>query len=230
MRTLTTCVAIVLALPLGATEALAQRWSSIPSRGACFYQDINFRGNYFCFPLGQDVGVIPAETNDQVSSIRVFGPVEVVVYKDGQFRGASRRFTSSISNLGTTGWNDRISSFRVEERRQDSGNWGGSGWTGGGAYGSGGSGGGHGGGGWGGGYGGAYGGGSYGGWGSAGNSRWTYQQARQIVDRAFQRTLGRSPDPSGGNFWTNEVMKRNMSQAQLEAELRNSDEYRQRRQ
>jgi hypothetical protein len=233
MRTLTTCVATMVALQLGAAEALAQRWSSIPSRGACFYEDANYRGNYFCFPMGQDVGVIPAETNDQISSIRLFGPVEIVVYKDGQFRGPSHRFTSSISNLGTTGWNDRISSFRIEERRVGSGNWGGSGWGGGGggAYGGGGWGNSHssGGGGWGGGYGGAYGGGSYGGWGSGGSSRLTYQQAQQIVERAYQRTLGRSPDPSGWNYWANEVMKRNMSQAQLEAELRNSDEYRERR-
>lgn len=219
MRCLTTlAVAAVLALSW-VSDAFAQR--SIPSRGACFYEDTNFRGDYFCFSLGANMGVIPTETNDRISSIRVFGPVEVVVYKDGQFRGTSRRFTSSISNLGTTGWNDRISSFRVEERQANSGNWGG-------GYGGGGWGGGHSGGGWGGGYGGAYGGGSYGGWGSASGSRWTYQQAQQIVNRAYRSTLNRSPDPSGANYWTNEVMKKNLTQAQVEAQLRNSDEYRNR--
>jgi hypothetical protein len=224
MRYLTTFLVVVSAALSSSTDALAQRWSAIPSRGACFYEDANYRGNYFCFPLGSDIGVIPGQTNDRISSIRLFGPVEIVVYKDGQFRGASRRFTSSISNLGTTGWNDRISSFRVEERNYNSGNWGG-------GYGGGGWGGGHGGGGWGGGYGGAYGGGSYGGWGSgnASGSRWTYQQAQQIVNRAYRATLNRNPDPSGANFWTNEVMKKNMTQAQLEAQLRNSDEYRERR-
>ena len=72
----------------------------------------------------------------------------------------------------------------------------------------------------------AYGGGSHGGWGNAeGGSRWTYQQAEDIVRRAYRSTLGRDPD-SAARSWVNEVMKNNWSQRQLEAELRKSDEYR----
>ena len=104
-----------------------------------------------------------------------------------------------MNNLGTAGWNDRISSFRVDERSSN-GNWGG---------------------------GGAYGGGSQGGWNNTtdSGSRWTYQQAEQIVRRAYRSTLGRDPDPAARS-WVNAVMENNWSQGQLEAELRKSDEYR----
>ena len=140
--------------------------------------------------------------------MRVFGHVEVTVFKDGNFRGSSRRFTANMSNLGTAGWNDCISSFRIEERSSQ-GNWGGGGAYGGGNWGggyAGGQGGGNGG-----GWGGAYGGGSHGGWGNdEGGTRWTYQQAEQIVQRAYRSTLGRDPDPAARS-WVNTVMKNNWS-------------------
>ena len=223
MRHLTLVAVALATLLVGVTAAHAQRWSAIPSRGVCFYQDADYRGSYFCFPVDSDIGVIPGEVNDQISSMRVYGHVEITVYKDGNFRGASQRFTSSMSNLGTAGWNDRISSFRVQER-SSSDNWGGGGAYGGGNWGGGfsnGYGGGNGG-----GYSGAYGGGSHGGWGNTdGGSRWTYQQAEQIVRRAYRSTLGRDPDPAARS-WVTTVMERNWSQAQMEAELRKSDEYR----
>jgi hypothetical protein len=222
-----TRVVIAAAALAGATDALAQRWSSVPSRGACFYEDADYRGSYFCFPVGEDVGSIPAEANDRISSIRVFGRVEVTVYKDGSFRGPSHRFTSNMSNLATAGWNDRVSSFRISERSTENS------WGGGGGYGGGGWGGGHSnsgyGGGYGGGFGGAYGGGAHGGWGDEeGGSRWSYQQAEQIVRRAYRTVLGRDPDPAA-RPWINEVMKNNWTQARFEAELRKSEEYRNKR-
>ena len=227
MRHLATGVLIGAALLAGGADLTAQRWGRppVPSRGACFYEDINFGGQYFCYPAGADIGVVPTGTNDEISSLRIFGHVEVTVFKDGNFRGSSRRFTANMSNLGTAGWNDRISSFRVDERSSQ-GNWGGGGAYGGGNWGGGyanGQGGGNGG-----GWGGAYGGGSHGGWGNTeGGSRWTYQQAEQIVRRAYRSTLGRDPDPAARS-WVNAVMKNNWSQGQLEAELRKSDEYRNR--
>lgn len=222
MRHLTTLAIVGFAL-YGATDAAAQRSSNIPSRGACFYQDANYRGSYFCFRAGEDVGVIPSEANDQISSIRLFGNVEVVVYKDGQFRGSSQRFASSMSNLASAGWNDRVSSFRIDERSRDN-SWGGGGGYGGGGWGGGQNHSGYGGGnnnGW----GGAYGGGSHGGWGNQdGDSRWTYAEAEDIVRRAYRNVLKRDPDPAA-RAWVNEVMKSNWSQSRLEAELRKSAEY-----
>jgi len=234
MRHVSLLVLTSAAILLSGSDALAQRWGRppVPSRGACFYEDINYQGQYFCYATGADISVVPAGTNDQISSIRVFGNVEVTVYKDGGFRGSSRRFTSNMNNLGTAGWNDRISSFRVDERSSN-GNWGGGGAYGGGGYGSS-YGGGYGnsqGGGYGSGWGGAYGGGSHGGWSNNNDSgsRWTYQQAEQIVRRAYRSTLGRDPDPAARS-WVNAVMENNWTQGRLEAELRKSDEYRNKQQ
>ena len=46
--------------------------------------------------------------------------------------------------------------------------------------------------------------------------------------RAYRSTLGREPD-SGAGSWVDAVMKNNWSQGQLEAELRKSAEYRNKR-
>jgi hypothetical protein len=51
--------------------------------------------------------------NDRISSIRTFGRVEVRVFQDSRFEGRSARF-DDVRNLRSQGWNDRISSIRVE--------------------------------------------------------------------------------------------------------------------
>ena len=66
-----------------------------------------------------------ARLNDGISSIRIEGGAELVVFSDALFRGAAMRVTDDIRDL--TGrllpdgrhesWNDRISSLRVEEMR-----------------------------------------------------------------------------------------------------------------
>ena len=106
--------------------ASAQRWgrARFPDSGACFFQDSNFRGDYFCVRAGADVGRVPNDLNDGISSIKVFGRAEVVVFKDQRFNGGSARFASDIRNLKSEGWNDRITSLRVqiasrEERARD---------------------------------------------------------------------------------------------------------------
>ena len=55
------------AVLLSGGEALAQKWGRppVPSRGACFYEDANCQGQYFCYPTGADISVVPAGTNDQ---------------------------------------------------------------------------------------------------------------------------------------------------------------------
>lgn len=114
---------LVLAIP---AVASAQRWGHerFPESGACFFQDANFRGDYFCVRAGADVGRVPNDLNDGISSIKVFGRAEVVVFRDERFNGGSSRFASDIRNLKSEGWNDRISSLRVqtasrEERARD---------------------------------------------------------------------------------------------------------------
>jgi hypothetical protein len=120
---------VATAIVLAAASAQAQpRWGqeATPRAGACFYQDKDFRGPYFCVRQGDSLDRVPGGVNDSISSIRVFGPVDVVVFKDARFRGPSARFSTDVRNLTREGWNDLISSMRVGNS-----SWGGGGGGGG---------------------------------------------------------------------------------------------------
>jgi hypothetical protein len=103
------------ALLAAASSASAQRWGHerVPESGACFYDDESYRGEYFCARAGENIGAVPADMNDRISSIRVFGGAEVTVFRDVRFTGGSARFNGDVRNLRNEGWNDRISSIRV---------------------------------------------------------------------------------------------------------------------
>jgi hypothetical protein len=104
---------------LSASSAAAQpRWGrpSTPREGACFYRDRNFSGDYFCTDAGQDIAVLPNGMNDQITSIRTFGNVQVTIYTDGRFRGRSTQLRGDVRNVGDD-WNDKISSMRVSYGR-----------------------------------------------------------------------------------------------------------------
>jgi hypothetical protein len=103
---------VVIALPSTLT---AQRWGSgpVPRDGACFYQDARFRGEYFCIGAGDNLRAVPRDMNDRISSIRIFGRVEVTVFRDVRFEGDSTRFDRDVRNLREEGWNDVVSSIRV---------------------------------------------------------------------------------------------------------------------
>jgi len=106
-------IGVLLALPAAVS---AQRWGRerFPQSGACFFRDTNFRGEYFCVRAGEDVSRVPNDLNDGISSMRVFGRAEVEVFRDVRFNGGSSRFAADISDLRREGWNDRISSLRVQ--------------------------------------------------------------------------------------------------------------------
>jgi hypothetical protein len=119
-------IAVALACAVAGT-ASAQTWGRprVPQSGACFYEHINFEGRYFCYRSGTSNDNVPRGLNNEISSIRIFGDAQVVVYKDGDFRGTSRHFESSVSDLRREGMNDRVSSLRVDERRYGRGERGG---------------------------------------------------------------------------------------------------------
>src|SRR3954449_4710055 len=99
-----------------ASPAFAQRWGhgDLPRQGACFYKDPNFRGEYFCTGAGENIAAVPEDMNDEISSMRVFGGAEVMLFKDVRFQGRSSRFETDIRNLKEVGWDDLISSIRIE--------------------------------------------------------------------------------------------------------------------
>jgi len=112
MKTLTLCMLVLLTLP---SAAFAQRWGRgrVPAAGACFYRNDNFDGEYFCVDAGATLTSIPEGLNDKISSMRLFGPAEVTVYRDRSFHGRSSRFRADVRNLKKADWNDTISSLEV---------------------------------------------------------------------------------------------------------------------
>jgi hypothetical protein len=110
-------VGVIAALTVPVAEA--QRWGrpDFPRAGACFFRDSNFRGDYFCADAGREFSSLPSGTNDEISSIRIFGDAEVTVFQDRRFEGRSTRFRGDVRNLKDEGWNDRLSSLRVRDVR-----------------------------------------------------------------------------------------------------------------
>ena len=117
----------VLMLPAVATVALAQQWghSGTPRDGVCFYKDPNFHGDYFCVSAGDEYSRMPEDMNDEISSIKVFGRAEAFVYQDVRFEGRSSRFDGDVRDLKHEGWDDKISSLRVRVRGGGNNWWGG---------------------------------------------------------------------------------------------------------
>lgn len=98
------------------------------------YGDAEYRGDRLVLYPGDSLENLSGLTfenggriNDRISSIRVEGGAEVYVHADARFRGAVMRLTENTRDLTgrllpgsvSTGWNDRISSLRVEVRRRD---------------------------------------------------------------------------------------------------------------
>jgi hypothetical protein len=116
MHTRKAVLLAVFAVLTSASSAMAQRWGRerSPRDGACFYKDTNFHGEYFCVASGDELSRVPDDMNDKISSIRIFGRAEVVVFRDIRFDGGSSRFDFDVDKLKEQGWNDRISSMRVQ--------------------------------------------------------------------------------------------------------------------
>jgi hypothetical protein len=101
---------------LQAEAASAQpRWGRerVPQAGACFYEDSNFRGRYFCVRPGERLQSLPAGMSDRISSVRLLGASEVTVFRDSNMRGHSGRFIDDVRDLKREGWGDQISSLEI---------------------------------------------------------------------------------------------------------------------
>jgi hypothetical protein len=200
--------AFILLIPAAASAQLRWGRPTVPSDGACFYRDAGFRGDYFCVRAGEDLPYIPGGLNDEISSIRTFGRARVVVFRDKRFSGRSELFAQDVYNLRNAGWNDRLSSLRVDSwrggRGYGYGDGDGRGYTNGRGYG----------------YGNANGYGS-----GYGNDRREVVRAEEVVRRAYLEVLRREPD-AASRAYVDRVMRDNWSQNDVERELRRSSEYR----
>jgi len=105
---------------LAAQATSAQpRWGRerMPDRGVCFYEDKDFKGRYFCLRAGDRLTEVPNGIGDEISSIRMRGNAEVLVFRDSNLRGRSARFIGNVRDLKREGWNDQISSVDVGDSR-----------------------------------------------------------------------------------------------------------------
>jgi len=98
------------------TIPAAARAQQTPRVGVCFYEDANYRGNYFCATAGEEQPSVQ-DWNDRISSIRVFGGAQVEVFSNIDYKGTARRISSNAPNLAEQDLNDQISSFRVSGAR-----------------------------------------------------------------------------------------------------------------
>src|SRR5262249_51950379 len=87
----------VLATPAFA----AQRWGQapVPDAGACFYQQPNYHGRYFCARAGEDMTALPSGLRDRIRAIRVFGGGQVIVYSNNRFGRRERWIKYNVPKL-----------------------------------------------------------------------------------------------------------------------------------
>lgn len=78
----------------------------------CFYRDFNYQGGRFCVRPGQHDARLGPRWNDQISSIRISGDVQVQVCEDFNYGGRCAVLDKSRRAL-TGRNNDIISSYRV---------------------------------------------------------------------------------------------------------------------
>jgi hypothetical protein len=116
IRTAMTLLAACAVLATSSTAAAQFSGGSLPREGACFYQDNNYRGQYFCVEAGDDLSALSSGANDRISSIRIFGRPVVTVFDSTRFRGESLQFDSDVRDLDRENFNDAISSIRIEGR------------------------------------------------------------------------------------------------------------------
>ncbi|WP_207510655.1 Ig-like domain-containing protein [Longitalea luteola] len=90
---------------------------SAPTGIAIFYKDCNYTG---AFAIGlNEGGYTTAQlsargiTNKDISSIKITPGYEVVLYRNDNFTGASAGYTTDISCLVSSGWNDSAASLRI---------------------------------------------------------------------------------------------------------------------
>jgi hypothetical protein len=90
---------------------------AVSNRVTTVHKDCNYTGSVVGLPLGDynltqliSRGVL----NDDISSIQVASGYQAVLYENDNFAGATLTVTSNNSCLVGAGWNDRVSSMRVQ--------------------------------------------------------------------------------------------------------------------
>ncbi|MBO3747556.1 peptidase inhibitor family I36 protein [Streptosporangiaceae bacterium NEAU-GS5] len=114
-------VAVVVALSLGVPAANAENFNGrCENNEICFYKDKNFVAGIMDFSAGRNIGFLgnfnyqfcgsSCNGHDSASSLRVNGTRDVVLYKDINCAGNSKRLSQdgpgSRANLAIDAWDD----------------------------------------------------------------------------------------------------------------------------
>ncbi|MBN2242750.1 MAG: peptidase inhibitor family I36 protein [Acidobacteria bacterium] len=118
---LTFLTLMVLTILSPALQAQGRSWNqgNQPRDGACFYVDRDYQGEEYCVDADESQHQIANRYNDRISSVRIFGKAQVVVYEHENLGGARRVLASSTPGLGD--FNDKISSIEVTGDRSRGG-------------------------------------------------------------------------------------------------------------
>ena len=85
------------------------------SHAGSAYDNGDYDGNMFPLTLGEYDNLNEQSwLNDKISSIKIEKGYQIKVYEHGDFKGKSKNIKESQANLKTLGWNDKISSLKVE--------------------------------------------------------------------------------------------------------------------
>ena len=84
--------------------------------GVCFYRDVQYRGESWCYRAGDELADLRNRGN-QISSVRVFGRARVEVFDQRDFRGASDEFDHDIPYPETQNYVKRILGTAEDYRR-----------------------------------------------------------------------------------------------------------------
>jgi hypothetical protein len=91
--------------------------------GVCIYEEPDFRGRAECFDSRDEISDLGRSWNDRISSLRVFGPTRITLYRDINFQGDSIRIDRDIRYLGdlrlrgSLSWDNQASSFDIDGGR-----------------------------------------------------------------------------------------------------------------
>ena len=91
----------------------------------CIYDEPNYRGRFQCFDSGDEVANLARNGNwsNRISSIRVYGPTRVTLYKETNFRGERVTINRDVPDLrqvrheGRVSWNNQVSSLDINGGR-----------------------------------------------------------------------------------------------------------------
>jgi hypothetical protein len=92
-----------------------------PRSGVCIYEDRDYRGNFQCFNAGDEVADLTriGRWSDKISSIRVFGPDRIQVFRDIHFQGERIVIDRDVPDLRRIqlrwggNWDNQITSLFV---------------------------------------------------------------------------------------------------------------------